>query len=534
MEIKMPEQPIPLWRKFDCQLRSAGDFTNPFQDVQLSAVFTSPSGKETIVDGFWDGGNIWRIRFRPDEMGLWHVVTTYNPAEADELHQQEASFVCVEPVSETVFDRYGPVGLSEDRRYFAHADGTPFFWMGDTAWNGPLRAGDKDWQYYLDVRQQQGFNVVQWVTTQWRAASKGDEHNRLAFTGRDPIALYPGLFQRLDRKIEMMNQAGFLSVPVLLWAQKGANEASNRLNPGFDLPESEAVLLARYMIARWGADHNVWILAGDATYEGEVAERWTRIGRAVFHSPVHAPVTIHPNSVQWTQRQFENEGWIDFIGYQSGHGDNHEYNGWLVEGPPATHWTTGKPRPVINLEPSYENHLAYHSRKPFDAHATRKRLYWSLLVSPPAGVTYGGHGVWGWDDGSQPPEGHESTGIPLAWREALTMPGAEQITHLVELFHAQAWWRLRPAQVMLAEQPGIEEKERFVMAARSDDGLVMIYIPEGTTISLKADHLPPNVTAIWFNPRTGERHPAHILLKVNEWRVTTPDTADWLLIFITK
>ncbi|MEZ4664190.1 MAG: DUF4038 domain-containing protein [Caldilineaceae bacterium] len=58
------------------------------------------------------------------------------------------------------------------------------------------------------------------------------------------------------------------------------------------------------------------------------------------------------------------------------------------------------------MEPPYENHVAYQSGQPHDAHSVRRAMYWSLLNAPTAGVTYGGHGVWGWDDGSTPPVDH--------------------------------------------------------------------------------------------------------------------------------
>ena len=34
--------------------------------------------------------------------------------------------------------------LSPDRHYFQHAGGTPFFWLGDTVWNGPLLSAADD------------------------------------------------------------------------------------------------------------------------------------------------------------------------------------------------------------------------------------------------------------------------------------------------------------------------------------------------------------------------------------------------------
>src|SRR4029453_12487886 len=102
---------------------------------------------------------------------------------------------------------------------------------------------------------------------------------------------------------------------------------------------------------------------------------------------------------------------------QSGHGDDDNTLRWLVAGPPAQYWKLEPPRPFINLEPPYEYHIAYQSRERIPPFQTRRALYWSLLIAPTAGVTYGGHGVWGWDDGTRTPVAHPNTGAPLPWRE---------------------------------------------------------------------------------------------------------------------
>ncbi len=413
--------------------------------------------------------------------------------------------------------------------YFAHADGTPFLWIGDTAWNGPLRASTEDWAYYLALRRRQGFTAVQWVTTQWRAASSGDEHGTRAYSGTDSIAIEPAFFQRLDNRIQALCSAGFLSVPVLLWANDGASEAENQRNPGYQLPEAEVIRLARYMVARWGTHPTVWILAGDADFEKEdVASRWRRIGRAVFDDSPHAPVTVHPISVQWTTPVFGSEGWFDFVGYQSGHGDSDAYVAWLVKGPPARGWQEDRVRPIINLEPPYEGHVAYHSHRPFDAAQTRKRLYWSLLVSPPAGVTYGGHGVWAWDDGTSEPEAHDGSGVPLPWRSALEMPAAEQVAILARLFQTMRWWELRPAQHMLAVQPGDEAVGSYVAAAQSDEALIL-YAPEGVNVQLRATSLPKAWTARWMDPRSGTEHDASHEDLGDRILFALPTDEDWVL-----
>ena len=53
----------------------------------------------------------------------------------------------------------------------------------------------------------QGFNTVQWVATQWRAAPDGDVEGNLAFSGVEKIAINPAFFQRLDEWVEMTFQA---------------------------------------------------------------------------------------------------------------------------------------------------------------------------------------------------------------------------------------------------------------------------------------------------------------------------------------
>ena len=99
----------------------------------------------------------------------------------------------------------------------------------------------------------------------------------------------------------------------------------------------------------------------------------------------------------------------------------------------------------------------------------RAAIYWSLLVSPTAGVTYGSMGIWDWEPRPQVPPNHPREGLSPPWREALQHPGARQMKHLKTLFSSVEWWRLRPAQELLAEQPGSREPARFVAVAASED-----------------------------------------------------------------
>jgi len=58
---------------------------------------------------------------------------------------------------------HGYLRVSENHRFLVHADGTPFFWLGDTAWELFHRAHREEAERYLEARRQQGFTVVQAV-----------------------------------------------------------------------------------------------------------------------------------------------------------------------------------------------------------------------------------------------------------------------------------------------------------------------------------------------------------------------------------
>src|SRR5690606_28021313 len=176
------------------------------------------------------------------------------------------------------------------------------------------------------------FSAIQFVTTQWRAA-RHDERGETAYDGYDRITIHPEFFDRLDQRVDAINDAGLIAAPVMLWALGERNEVPGRL------PEDQAIRLARYIKARYGAHHDIWILAGDENFSGERGERWRRIGRGVFDGSVHdALVTLHPQGRQWHFEDFRGEDWFDLIIYQSSHGGGPQTLRWIHSGPPAERW----------------------------------------------------------------------------------------------------------------------------------------------------------------------------------------------------
>jgi len=517
-------QQVAQWTRFEAQFTAGADYANPVQDVRLEVEFTSPGGQKLTVPAFWDGFRVWKVRFSPEERGKWSYRTRSSKADDAGLHEQAGSFECVAYAGQNPLYRHGALRVSDDRRYLMHADGTPFFWLGDTAWNGVLKADPQSWGIYLKDRAAKGFNVVQYVTTQWRTAA-GNADGRPAFYGREKISIDAQFYQWMDERVDAMNEAGLVGAPILIWAIAGSTA---QLNPGQLLPDDQIVVLARYMVARYGAHQVVWMLAGDADYRGEKAERWKKIGREVFGERPARLATMHPGGRMWVADEFRAEPWYSFNGYQSGHGESPESHRWHTSGPPSQGWKQEPHHPEINLEPNYEAHLAGGTRRPFDAHAVRRAAYWSLLIAPPAGVTYGGHGIWSWELQARPPMTHLYTGVAPPWHEAVKLPGSVSMKHLKDFFSSFAWYKLRPDPGLLAEQPGEQAPERFVAAARTEGGEeAVIYVPEGGRISLKPDRLAGLTSAEWFNPSTGARTR---IGRVQKHEFQAPGAGDWVLV----
>jgi hypothetical protein len=491
---------VALYTRFEATFESARYYENPVHDVSVEAEFEC-AGVRRTTHAFWDGERRWRVRFSPEMPGRWTWSVRCSPDGDSGFDGMGGTFECAPAPSTNALYQRGPIRVSDDKRHFVSADGTPFFWLGDTAWNGPLKSSEADWTEYLSDRAQKGFNVIQFVSTQWISAA-GDGEGRPAYLGRERIRIEPAFFRRLDRRVNAINAFGMVAAPVLAWAA-GWNPDSCHLNPGNSLSDEQLELLIRYIVARYNAHYVVWILAGDGIYEGVEAERWRRIGRAVFSGNAR-PATMHPGGKIWSAPEFRTEPWFHFNGYQSGHWNDDDNFRWINEGPPSVDWRTEPHCPHINLEPCYEGHRAMSSGRAMDAGDVRRAAYWSLLAAPPAGITYGAHGIWSWESTPELPMSHPNTGIAPAWRDALHLPGSACMGRLKAIFESIDWPSLEPYPELVELQPGTERPALFIAAARSRAGdLAVLYLPRGGTVQLRTQLMRPDMMVSCVDPSNG-------------------------------
>jgi hypothetical protein len=500
-------QATTLWDVWEQRVDVGAD------EEAVVAHFFGPDRSETTVEAVTAENDTMLVRFRPHQPGTWHYEIRL---AGTPMTEHRGSFVVEHAPADNPLLNHGPVGVPHGATWFQHADGTPFLWIADTAWSGPLLSEADEWERYLADRVAKGFTTIQVVLTSWRAAPTNAE-GQAAFATEPIFAIDPAFFERVDERIEAANRAGLLVAAAVLWAN-----GDGPLAAPAQLPEGDAIDLARYLVNRYRAHHVVWFLGGDVRITEDSLPRWNAIADAVFEG-TDETVAMHPVGRDWPYPTMAgSDDWMSFLGYQSGHDDGSEALRWIYDGP---HTETTDPRPIVNLELPYEAHLSYDTGTVLDSYAVRRAAYWSVLSTPTAGVSYGAHGLWSWESVPREPIGHAGSGVAMPWHEALDLPGSHEIGHLAGLLRSLEWWTLEPAPYLLDEQPGIDDPTRHVAVARSRSGDVVAYAPRGGTIRLR--DLPDGYEAEWMDPRTGSRRGAEPL---GNGRLEAPDDSDWVVV----
>ncbi|MEI7954043.1 MAG: DUF5060 domain-containing protein [Verrucomicrobiota bacterium] len=164
------------WRAAEITFESAKTYPDRLNAAELNVLFTSPSGKQYAGPGFWDGGRTWKGRFAPTECGVWKYVSTCTDSSDGGLHDKRGTVGANRYQGSLEIYRHGFLRTAPSVRYFMYADGTPFFYLGDTHWSMPLEPKSlppKDerpkWGYGV-LASTSGFRDVPghaWYGVQW-------------------------------------------------------------------------------------------------------------------------------------------------------------------------------------------------------------------------------------------------------------------------------------------------------------------------------------------------------------------------------
>ncbi|MEP7364139.1 MAG: DUF4038 domain-containing protein [Acidobacteriota bacterium] len=512
--------------RFEASFTASKDYDDPLE-LNVVADFTGPGRAHVRIPAFWDGGRTWKVRFSPEKTGTWTYRVQASDAQETGLHGKTGRVQVKAYRGTNQLYVHGAPRVAPGKHYFLHADGKPWFWLACTGWNGAQQSTDEEWARYLADRHAKRYSAIQFVmAAPWRAGRK-DENGRVAFTMTDRLRVDPEYFQRMDRKIDQMNDRELVGVAVMLWALTSKDNES----PGAALSTPNAIRLARYMAARYGAHHMIWLLGGDGSYErGDGPERWKQIGRGTFpQDEFRRPVSLHPAGRRDPWPIFKDEPWLDFYNYQSGHGNDQAKWEWNATKGTASGWKLTPTKPVVDTEPNYEG-LTSRDGKVFGADSVRRAVWYSLLAGPPAGVTYGAHGVWYWARTAALPLDHAHTGMAQPWFESIDYPGSKQMTIVRNVLEGLPWWKLEPNRFLLANEPDRVDWTAYPMPVSTSDGKFgLVYLPNNPSIELNLSDFG-DARATWIDPRTGARTLAGRLKEAAKVPLKTPASGDWLLL----
>ena len=290
---------------------------------------------------------------------------------------------------------HGQLKVSKENRYLMNADGTPFFWLGDTGWLLPEKLNRDEAAYYLEHCRQAGFNVVQVQTINGVPAmnfygqySMIDGFN---FKNIDRKGVY-GYWDHMDYIIQKAEQNGIYIAMVCIW---GGLVRSGKMNV------EEAKAYGRFLGERYkDAPNIIWVIGGD-TYADRNTEIWEALANSILAVDENHIMTFHPFGRTSSATHLNNKEWMDMNMFQSGHrryGQKKGDGDTSVTGLEEDNWRYVEEalsmtplKPVLDAEPSYEGipqGLHDPAQPRWRDCDVRRYGYWSVFAGS-CGHTYG-------------------------------------------------------------------------------------------------------------------------------------------------
>jgi hypothetical protein len=506
-----------IWQRWEHTLTSTHDYANPYADVTLRVTYTGPTGQTFQTYGFWDGGNTFRIRCAFPSPGTWRWETECSDASNTGLHKQHGTVEVSAYQGNNPLYRRGFLNVSDDRHYLVYNDGTPFLWMGDTAWAVPMRATDEEWTAYLADRTAKHFTLVQ-VAPASKWAGDSDRNGEKPFTDDACTEWNPAYWRCFESKIERANESGLVVLLVGL------------MEPVSRYPEpAQACLFACNIVARLFGNFVIFSPSFDSKFMPLANE----VGRATREATAVHLITQHPGT-PWNQptptysMQYYDEPYLDIAGVQTGHNGGHL--DWCAHH--AIEWNLDLYRhephkPVINLEAMYDA----KGEKGWRAVDARS-LGWRTWLSGAKGYTYGagavppkvprGSGaIWRW---VTDPEKYDY------WKKALEWDSAFQMQYLHDFLASLEWWRLEPRHDLIKNQPS-DWPHKMVLSKTASGDLAVAYLPDNDSINVDMSAFLASMKAKWLNPRTDEFQ--DISDQISNSGIHTfarPAAGDWVLV----
>ena len=429
-----------------------------------------------------------------------------------------------------------PIKVSENKRFLVTADGKPFFYLGDTAWELFHRLGREEADRYLKDRAAKGYTVVQAVVlAELEGLTDPNPYGHTPLKDNDPTKPNEAYFEHVDWITNRAAELGLYIGMLPTWGDKW----NKKWGAGPEIfTEQNAAAYGQWLGKRYKDKPNViWVVGGDRPVENDNHRKITAAmaeGLRKGDGGAHL-ITFHPTGGNGSSQYFHDAAWLDFNMRQNGHVP--EFTGRYDK--TAADYARTPVKPVLDGEPIYEDHPVSFKAKDLGhsiAGDVRRPLYWNLFTGA-CGHTYGHHSVWQMYDKEKKRKPINNPLMP--WHEAIDQPGAGQMQHGRRLIESRPVLTRVPDDTVLVPtdvptaMPGAG-RYKFV-ATRDEAGTyAMVYAPIGRPFIVRTDVIKgQRVKAWWFDPRTGKATDAGEFANSGTKAFTPPDRGemvDWVLV----
>ncbi|MGA3097595.1 MAG: DUF5060 domain-containing protein [Bryobacteraceae bacterium] len=586
MASAMPAAAVHLWEKQELTFTAARTYANPYTDVVVWVELAGPNFNKRVY-GFWDGGQTFRVRVVATAPGTWKWRSGSAPADTG-LDGKSGSFTAIDWTAEEKernLLRHGFIRATANGHALEHADGTPYFAIGDTWYSvganrfkwydddqerpmGPT-AGFKD---YVRFRRAQGYNWVNviaafpnWITdgkpwnvsmpdgttvrSAWLEFGKNSAKNMdneggrpFVFPGKVPgyedmfpdvDRINPEYFKYVDRKIDYLNENGF--VPFI---EVSRRDASLLWSKYYKWPDSYARFI-EYVWSRYQANNTALSPVHlDIISETIGPDEFMKAINMVMekYGPPPFGTLLSSNANPSTMENWSDAAWVTL--HQTGNMREHYAYWFLTE----IYRQAKPPRPAINGEPYYSGYSDARSQgggrgyqygapggTDKDDQYVRSAMYGSFLSGGFGGHVYGAEGIWGADI---------EDAAPIKMWDAFRWNSGAQMKYLRDfaLSIGKRYQELEPDAdfVYPNRTPVIRGYEGWAYAARTPDkNIFLTYFEKGCPRSqIRGARLNATYRAQWFDPRNGSwRDVSGGTVRSSAIGIITlpvfPDDSDW-------
>lgn len=478
VQVIAAEATVGIWDRFEATIPNSNSYGDPYQDVTLNVTYTRPDQSTVDFWGFYDGGAIWKIRFMPDQLGVW----TYDATFSDGTPAITGTFTCMASAI--------PGMLSRDEsnpRWFGFKGGNHVlvrsFHVGDRFfaenWDDPLNPDDGNKRtLFLDWAEAQGYNMLSIASHYLRRNVDG---RGLGWDTPDLWPLNASEYRKMEVILDDLESRGIMIFPFAGFIGKHT-ETPRGL--------TEQTQYIRYTLARIGSYWNLLfnIMGPEMNRRDDVQE----LGILIQSLDVFG----HPLSVHNGNGDFKNSTWSTYVagqGFKMKDDLSGVYEGLLT-------WHNGS-KPVYAQEVFWPGN---HTGLDWTADQVRKKAF--VLMMAAMTINFGdmdGNSSTGFGGSMDLADRHQD------WHDA--------IKGVWDYFETVPFYRMNPCQNLV--------NNGFCLAEPGQRYLV--YLPNGGSVDVVLTQARFDVT--WVNARdTDDRRSGGVT--IDGQGLTAPiDGDDWIL-----